>query len=223
MKLNQIEIIETIKQECSDYISTTRNNTKLLYRGMSLDSSTPVRKMIRQDRQSRNVGEEETNFYNLIFESLHHVEMIRSVCAYTSNNAEIAGGYGRVYAVMPINGSHYIANPKVIDTMAVCEQGLQEAMDMVVDLSGPQPARMFHNALGKSKTLKDLGKYRGYLDTIIHKAQTTDDLHYVTKLVETQMFEDYSEIPSTRSPTEICILAPYYYAVPITMIKQIIG
>jgi predicted kinase len=111
-KLITQDIIETIKEECSDFFQQLGDG--LLYRGVPGGDDDFLYQEYPTNRKPTASSEEFHNFLNKVFKA-KGFKTNRSNSVFCTGDWTEAASYGNVYVVFPKNGFNFLWSPKITD------------------------------------------------------------------------------------------------------------
>lgn len=105
---SQMNVMRTISQECSDFLSVVKRTGKFLYRGTKDDVSAYEGKS-RDDRRAKDSKREISDAFDRIMAE-YGVKALRHNSIFTTTNLSRARGYGfNVYMIFPKNGFDFLS------------------------------------------------------------------------------------------------------------------
>lgn len=105
---SQMNIVQTISRECSDFLNVIKHTHMFLYRGIRNDESV-FEGRSRDDRATKDSKSEISDEFDKIM-AAHGVTALRHNSIFTTTNSARASGYGHnVYMIFPKNGFHFLS------------------------------------------------------------------------------------------------------------------
>lgn len=227
-------VINKIHNECHGNLQEMKVP---LYRGLKFKSSSPAQKVkIRTNRIPRDSLGIHTAAFNYVFEKASGEPMIRNRTTFVTSVSNIAGGYGDVALIFPIDGTQFLRSTSVSDLYSDMFEGFDDLDDVASDYAdsvyredpdGPMPkTTKLVNAASKVENKIESKEGRITADDI--DKLLVGDLakvweEYVKPIKKTissfYLYDGYHKEFATAKEEIQMFDAPYYYAVNIDMIE----
>lgn len=105
---SQLNIIEEIKRDCSDFIKIVQETNEFLYRGIKSYASA-FEGLSRTSRKTLHSKPEISDYVDQVLMD-HGFKALRKASIFTTSNKSFAGTFGyTVYLIFPKNGFHFLS------------------------------------------------------------------------------------------------------------------
>lgn len=226
-KINE-EMIKQIQNECSEWISATRNN--LIYRGLKRKNNYIVKVDVRSNRKPRDSSKLFTDVFNKAIESKFKISNIRNTCSFVSGNYYQSQIYGFVNVVFYPNGYKLITNEEVLDAWSAWDEVPETAYELLDKILGIDKLEKLIPSKAKFYLDKSTSKNTLTLDDVIEICEKygmtlDEEQKFLTELYTLinknyKLFEGGNKKIKCRKSEGLVVNVPYAYYVPLETFEK---